>query len=211
VPVELWPALLPRSLPHLRQLLARLHWHDHVHLDVVGPPYGRSNLQPDQLKHLRGLRHVSLHLMVRRPEDFFPLPKWVHQVIVHREATQVWTRLAKKRGRAELLFALGPRDRLSELSRLHPRPRTIVVMGVQPGAQGQPPAANTLARVRRLTAEGYACMVDGSASLTRLPSLYAAGARGFVEGSRLVQAKNPEAAEALFRVQLHALASIHGA
>lgn len=208
---ELWPALLPHDLPHLRQLLSRLHWRDHIHLDVVGPPYGRRNLSPADLKHLRGLRHVSLHLMVRQPMEYFPLSAWVDQVIVQREAMADWPQLNLKKGRVQLSFALAPKDRLSLVEHLNPRPKTVVVMGVQPGAQGRRPAANTLARVRRIRAKSFDCMVDGSVSLTRLPALYAAGARSFVEGSRLVQAKDPQAVEALFRVQLRALASIHGA
>jgi len=211
VAAELWPALLPQNLPHLRQLFARLHWREHIHLDVVGPPYGRSNLLPSDLKKLRGLRHVTLHLMVRRPADFFPLPAWVDEVIVHREAVAAWSDLHVQKGRAKCSFAVSPQDRLSLVEQLTPRPKHAVVMGIQPGVQGRRPATNTLARVRQLHAQGFDCMVDGSVSLTRLPSLYAAGARSFVVGSRIVQAKDPQATEALFHVQLRALASIHGA
>ena len=110
--------------------------------------------------------------MVRQPMEYFLCQRGSTR-IVQREAIADWPQLNLKRSGG---CPLPSRQRPPESGGApQPSSKTVVVMGVQPGAQ----VADQLRlrwHGRQLHAQGFDCTVDGSVSLT-IARLYAAGAR----------------------------------
>lgn len=214
--MELVPAILETSAAGIQaklDALARLPHVKLVQLDVADATLTRQSLWhgPADLPHLRWEGQLELHLMQVAP----PLEEWladsrVSRCVVHAESSHPDRYLAAIRaaGRAAGL-ALNPGTAVEHAARYLAAADYVLLMTVEPGAQGQSFHHDVLpkaAALKRLEPD-LQVYVDGGVRPETLGQVLAAGCDGAAVGSYLWHTEDPavawkrlEVAAAGFRV-----------
>lgn len=198
------PAIIPRSLEHLRETVARLPFARSLQIDLVDGrfvpdvswPYNGGD--PEDARSLLSDREVEMDLMVERPEAAARL--WlelgVARIVFHLEAILNWDEISKLKQDFEFKLGIAlNNDTL--LEKLYPHIEKIdyvQLMGIKEiGRQGQPFDERVVARAREMKTlyPNMEVSVDGSVNEKTLPLLSAAGVDRFVAGSALLSANAP--------------------
>lgn len=207
--MEIIPAILtdnPEELVRLAHIFERAGV-TRVHLDICDGKFvpTRTITGHEELHRFTSSLRWDVHLMVQEPDK--RVDQWhqcdcVDRFIVHVEATHDMAMLAEHaHGHGQELWAAINPD--TSLEKLHEAQGIdgICVMGVTPGAQGQPFQALTVDRIRQLSTDNgkLPLMVDGGITLITAPQCVAAGASLLVSGSFIV--KSPDPAKAIAELQ----------
>lgn len=214
--MELVPAILETSAAGIQaklDVVSRLPHVRLVQLDIADATLTRQSLwhQPEDLPRLNWGGQIELHLMQAAP----PIAAWladrrVSRCVVHAESSHPDRFLAaiKAAGRAAGL-ALNPSTTVEEASRYFPGADYVLLMTVEPGAQGQsfhPDVLPKVAAIKQLEPD-LRVYVDGGVRPETLGQVAAAGCDGAAVGSYLWHTEDPaiawkrlEAAAAGFRV-----------
>ncbi len=192
--MELIPAILETSAAGIQAKLDALSHLPHVRLaqiDVADASITKQSLwhQPEELRHLRWAGQLELHLMQMSP----PLAAWlidsrVVRCVVHAEASHPDRLLAAVRaaGRAAGL-AMNPPTTVEQAARYLPGADYVLLMTVEPGAQGQsfhPEALSKATAIRQLEPD-IQIYVDGGVRPETIGGIIAAGCDGAAVGSYL--------------------------
>jgi ribulose-phosphate 3-epimerase len=214
---EIIPAVIPTSLEHLRESLAKLKGKaPSCQIDLVDGLYAGEPSWPfsasgpgSMAADLRTLQPISLEfdLMVR---DHMPLvPHLVEagaaRIVFHfHDHGDLAAAIASVPSGIDVGIALRNDDPVEGLAPYAGSIAFVQCMGIRTiGVQGQPFDERVLAQIRavRMLYPGLPVSVDGGVSLFTLPILKDAGATRFVAGSSILKASDPlRAYEELFRI-----------
>jgi ribulose-phosphate 3-epimerase len=173
---------------------------DVFHLDVMDGTFTkeRSWFDPRSLRKHGNIPKLELHLMVNEPLEhlstFHGLP--VVRAIVHHETLKnAHTTLThiKLRG-LEAGLAFNPETAIDVAQELCDVMDEVLVMGVKPGASGQPFLGDSvMSRIKRLRSlcPNLTIGVDGGVSLENIQLLRQAGATRFVASSAIFGNPHP--------------------
>lgn len=192
--IRIIPAIIPRSLAHLRESIERLRGvASEIQIDIVDDA-----ITPDSLPTT-----VPYELDLMVADLPAALPSWLAQkpksVVLHIESfvndTDVARaiELVRKSGSKAILASLNDTP-LARLRALVPQCDGVQCMGIaEIGRQGNPFDERVLLRVRRIR-EAYPALsisVDGSVNKDTILPLKAAGADRFVVGSGIFNTDDP--------------------
>jgi ribulose-phosphate 3-epimerase len=208
--VELIPALIAANVEEFHRKLTRVaglgEW---LHVDFVDGEFaGSATVTPEELAGIPFRSRLEIHLMVADPADWVGrlAPLQPGRVFTPVESTRPVADLAHAvHGLgAEFGLAINPATPIETLARELDSCDRALVLGVQPGRQGQrfrPETTERVARVRRSAAAPIE--VDGGVGAKVIAPLVAAGATSFALGSYLQDSSEPRSAyERLARVAL---------
>ncbi|MCX6797025.1 MAG: hypothetical protein NTX98_00910 [Candidatus Doudnabacteria bacterium] len=138
------------------------------------------------------------HLMVKEPKDFFDYQICGFKIVlIHTEAysgeTEVFDAIAKIRAlKLEPGLCLNPQTPVEFLKKFEGKVSQFLLLGVNPGLQGQVFMPETLERIKilRKLIPDAKIEVDGGINETNIKSIANAGADLLVVGSALVKAPN---------------------
>lgn len=206
-PSTIIPAIIPRSLPHLRDMLERIRpCASAVQIDIIDGifapeaswPY-REGGSPEEVAELTKDFVVEVDLMVSRPEEVLEAWRGVSRIVVHLESTERMEDILAHRATAgyELGLAFDDDTPRAALEPYIQRVDFIQCMGIdQVGTQGEPFEPQVLKNIRALRAQfpDLFISVDGSVNRETIRALRAAGASRFVVGSAIFGAEDACAA-----------------
>lgn len=190
---EIVPAILTQSEIEVSQRISQLAGLTHrIHIDIMdGIFVPDETIKIESLLNLDSILEIELHLMVVHPERYLDMAQksMVRHVIVHVEAMQEPRSVLHEisaRGMKRCL-AVSPETQLEKLFAVADTAEQITVMGVNPGASGQPMLPQTIDRIREVK-KYYSHIpieVDGGVNVTNLHRLSEAGADLFAMNSAL--------------------------
>ena len=200
---EIIPAILTADPADLKTKLGKLegltNW---VSIDIAdGKFVANKTLAVSDLAGIQTSLSLEIHLMVNEPEKYFDdcqkakAKRVVFQLEAAAKADQV---LAKAK---EFDFAIGialkPATALIEVSPYLDRIDAVLLLGVDPGWQGQEFIPQTLERIQRLKkmAAKVKIEVDGGINADNIKQVAQAGADILVVGSAIV--KQPDFGRAI--------------
>lgn len=211
--IEIIPAILTDNPVVLQTQLSNLIGHTSwVHFDIIDDTLVPGKTVPI---HLLGAvpKELSLevHLMVAQPERYFELCAIIgaKRVIVHTAAVNdmaALQTLAQKHG-FELVVAVDPAEKVEDVMLTLAQAKTVQLMSVTPGAQGQAFIPETLDRIRMLHAAlpKTEIAIDGGITLANVSEVVAAGAQRLVVGSAIIGGDDPATALQAFQGKATAL------
>lgn len=193
------PALLTQDPADLKEKLEMLKGHTNwVHIDIMDGSFvpGRT-VTLFELGEASEFFNLEIHLMVEDPFKYFEDCSGIgaKRVIFHREAIR-----AKEPMLSELDshtfqkgIALNKTTSLQLVSAYAQKISSILLMGIDPGAQGRPFDTAVLPKVKKVK-ELYShllCGVDGGIGKENIQSVFSSGADYVVVGSEIMQAERP--------------------
>lgn len=215
-PVDIIPALLPKSREEFAALAARVEpFAKTVQLDVVDGVFNDNAswpyTAPGIAEDISGFRLPALEkifwevdLMAQEPREIGLsfIRAGASRVIAHVEAFQDADAArgvleAWQQAGAQALIALSLDTPIARIEELFYDAQGVQVMGIaEIGAQGRPFDERALARVRELRARFPEALisVDGGVTVERAAELRRAGADRLVVGSAIMKANDPQAA-----------------
>lgn len=203
--IAIVPAILEATRSGLEEKIRRLETHFALaQLDVCDGKFVSSKTlsDPSILDGIKTSIEFEVHLMVRHPEAV--LLKWmkvakVVRVIAHLEAMEHFDEwlFAQDQTQKELGLAVNLDTRLSDARPYFQDIDLLLLMGVQPGAQGRsmdPAVIDRVAQVREIRDQqfqnAFTIAVDGGVNDGTAPELIRAGADVLNVGSYLFQQKS---------------------
>ena len=193
------PAILTRDPADLRQKLELFSGHTKwMHIDIMD-----GTLVPGRTVNLFELGEASkffnleVHLMVADPFKYFEDCSGIgaKRVIFHGEAVGAKEPMLSELDSYEFQkgIALNKATSLDLVAPYSKKISSILLMGIEPGAQGRPFDPVVLAKVKKVK-EMYPtllCGVDGGIGKENVQSVLASGADYVVVGSAIMQAQDP--------------------
>lgn len=192
------PAILTDDLDVLRvQLTQAGEWTDRVHVDIGdGHFIRRRTITIQDVLDLDPPTGVDFHLMVTQPARLLGIAcqRPVDAAIAHVENLSPAAVAQLMSESHRLILAVNPTSNLSLLA--NSKCLRWLVMGVIPGAQGNPYIPETPGRIRRLRklCPQAQIGVDGGMDRTTIPAAVQAGATEIVVGHAIWQATDPSRA-----------------
>lgn len=190
------PAILTNDVEELRGKLALLKgeslW---VHVDIMdGRFVSRVSLPLEAIEEFKGRFSFEIHLMVADPAKYFDACQAIgaERVVWHCEAVGDMDEMLKvARGYSfEVGVALRPETAASVVEPFLPRLDSVLFLGVEPGAQGNPFIPEVLEKARLLRGRTIVG-VDGGVSMENLREVFYAGADYAVVGSAIWNTADP--------------------
>lgn len=213
--IEIIPSLLVESAAEFERRL-RLVEHDckTVHVDILdGSMFGHTSWHDVRaIAAMRTNVRYELHLMVENPlpivEAWHEHVKGTIRAIIHAEISRPFGSVlehVKDFLKLETGIALNPETPLRDVESVLHHIDVLLLMGVHPGASGQPFVGDYLfekIRAARNHRADLAIELDGGVTFDRAPSLVAAGATRLCAASAIFA--DPDPAAALKRLREHA-------
>ena len=181
-----------------------------VHIDIMDghnvPNFAMSFDVIEQLKQSFPDLTVDAHFMTENPENYVERSKrsgvdWM--IFDYRETDAPKELLRKIRAVGMLAgIVLNPESEIKELEELLPFCDVVLVMGVKPGASGQPflpetlHKISTLAKLRSVKGEKFLIVVDGGINYENAHQCINCGADGLVLGALAIFNQDIAIAEA---------------
>ncbi len=200
---EVLPAILETSFEYVRQKVdAVAPFVDRVQLDIADGQFVPTTTWNDY-RDLHLIEHpidIDLHLMVEKPEQW--VQQWrdnsIFRYTFHFEATYDLRRtvsIITETGK-EIGVALNPDTEVEVVYDILDIVDLVLIMGVEPGLQGQEFIPRTVEKVRTLREHNpkIAIGVDGHVDALTAPALVEAGANVLMSGSYIFQHDNIEEA-----------------
>lgn len=190
------PAILTNDVEELRGKFALLKGESEwVHVDIMdGRFVPRVSLPLEALKEFEGQFSFEIHLMVADPANYFDACREIgaERVVWHCEAVQNMDETLKTAERYpfERGVALRPETSESVVERFLPWVDFALLLGVEPGAQGNPFAPEVLEKARLLRGKTI-IGVDGGVSVENLRDVFLSGADYAVVGSAIWKSGKP--------------------
>lgn len=208
--VKIIPAIIPQSLTHLSEMLARVESFTHeVQLDIVDGvfapvaswPYTENTPVPQGLSACIKNFDVELDLMVHEPEQVLEsyLRAGVKRVVIHLESTKNINRIIALKDiyDFELGFSINNDTSIEVLTSVIQYATYVQCMGIKDiGVQGNAFDERVLERIKDLK-KAYPRVlisIDGSVNNQTIVRLYKAGVERFVSGSAILGHHNPHEA-----------------
>ncbi|MDO8474317.1 MAG: orotidine 5'-phosphate decarboxylase / HUMPS family protein [bacterium] len=196
------PAILTQDPKELKEKLELFQGHTKwMHIDIMD-----GTLVPGRTMNLFELGEASkffnleIHLMVEDPFKYFEdcAGLGAKRVIFHQEAIRAKEPMLSALDSHEFQkgIALNKVTSPELISSYGKKISSILLMGIEPGAQGRPFDSVVLARVKKMK-EMYPsvlCGVDGGIGKDNIQSVFGIGADYAVVGSEIMQAEDPIAA-----------------
>ncbi len=193
------PAILTSDPADLRQKLELFQGHTNwLHIDIMD-----GTLVPGRTVNLFELGEASqffnleIHLMVEDAFKYFEdcAGLGVKRVVFHQEAVKEQEPMLSELDSYEFQkgIALNKTTSPEFVSSYGKKVSSILLMGIEPGAQGRPFDPAVLAKVRSVK-EIYPdllCGVDGGIGKENIQSVFASGVDYVAVGSDIMRAKNP--------------------
>lgn len=213
---EIVPAILTDKLETLIATVEKLRGKsDWLQIDITdGQFVETTTIRVDQLVQLAPLPFkLDLHLMVNDPASILPscVVAKAQRIFFQLETTDDPLHLIdhiKTHGIAAGI-ALSPSTPIDELKPYIASCAAVLLLGVEPGRQGQTFLPQTLDKIRQLKQQWptVPVAVDGGINSSTLPSIIEAGADIVIVGSAISQAEDPAAALAQLEGQM---TQLHG-
>lgn len=193
------PAILALDLADLRQKLELFHGHSSwMHIDIMdGTLVPGRTVNLSELGEASKLFNLEIHLMVADPFKYFEDCSGIgaKRVIFHREAMQGQEPMLSKLDSHEFQkgIALSKAIPLELVAGYGKKISSILLMSIDPGAQGRPFDETVLLRIKKAK-EMYPdllCGVDGGIGKDTVQSVFASGADYAVVGSEIMRAQDP--------------------
>ena len=200
------PAIIPKSLSHLQESLAKINYTKNVQIDVVDGEFVNSISWPYEPKgsvseasDLVSKYEVEVDLMVNEPvvAGLSWLKAGARALVFHIEGISSMDEVVALRKNKTFRLGLSLNNNTS-LEAIYPYISMvdfIQVMGISEiGSQGQPFDIRALERIASLHAlyPELVISVDGSVNKESILELKKAGASNFVVGSAIMNARDPE-------------------
>ncbi len=208
---QIIPAIIPESLEHLTQTLARIAGFTHdVQIDIVDGefvpftswPYAPKGTIAD-IEKLTDNFIVEVDLMVMEPEKVIEkyAKAGARRIVLHLESVHTIDHIVSLRDTYgfELGLSIANDTDIRALTTVIEYADYVQLMGIgQIGTQGQPFDTRVLARIAELLAQhpALSISIDGSVNGETLPLLKSAGAERFVVGSAILDADDASSAYA---------------
>lgn len=181
-----------------------------LHIDVMDGKFVPQETwaPPDRVRDILGDTPFEVHLMVADPEHsaIVWLATGAVRVIVHAESTTRESMICRSAEHdcSRLSLAVNPETPINSLGDLINEYPSVMVMGVTPGASGQPFQTVAIEKIRELKRlkPDLEIAVDGGMSPETVRSVVEAGASRIISGSALTGSPDPESALAAFRQAL---------
>src|SRR3989339_652008 len=195
--IEIIPAILEPTLEAIQEKVQRIQpYTQRVQLDVMDGAFvpNQSFCQPAPLAELD--IQIEVHLMIEKPSLFisqWALPN-VFRLIVHYEAMgNVANEIALLRQTGkEVAIALNPETSTYEIKEHLPDIDMVLIMGVEPGFQGQAFQRDVLEKVKEIKKwePTMKVAVDGGVTIENARYIMAAGTDVLVVGSAIWKSDN---------------------
>jgi len=197
---EIIPAILTNSFSDLKNKLAQIkNFSDWVQIDIMDGNFVK-NISVDilNLKKIRFLKNLEIHLMVLNPEKYFVVCKALKakRVIFHFEAVKNISKILKemKKYSFEKGIALNPKTNVEKIKPFLNQLDVVLLLGVNPGFQGQkfkPVVLGKIKKIRKIS-DKIKIGVDGGIRLENIKKIVKAGADYLIVGSYLFKSGNIE-------------------
>lgn len=193
------PAILTQDPADLRQKLELLRGHSKwLHIDIMdGTLVPKSTVNLFELKEASKFFNLEIHLMVEDPFKYFEDCSGIgaKRVIFHGEAVQATEPIFSKLDSYEFQkgIVLNRETSLELVSAYAQKISSIVLMSIEPGAQGRPFDVAVLSKARKAK-EMYPHLmlgVDGGIGKENIQSVFASGVDYAIVGSEIIRAENP--------------------
>lgn len=195
------PAILTQDPADLKEKLEMLKGHTNwVHIDIMDGSFvpGRT-VNLFELGEASEFFNLEIHLMVEAPFKYFEDCKEVgaKRVVFHAEAVENIPAFLEKAKSFEFQksVALGPnlaKLSLEKLSLAKFGLSGVLLMGIEPGAQGREFISSVLEKIQDVRGRtSYVVGVDGGVRKGNIKEVFRAGADYAVVGSEIVQAEHP--------------------
>lgn len=196
------PAILTADPAELREGLETLKeqtkW---AHIDIMdGAFVSNTSVSLFQLGEASQFFHMEIHLMVENPEKYFEDCKaaGAKRVIFHLEAAEEPEAVLKKMEECgfQKEIALNPSTPVSKIAPYLEKLDAVLVMGVNPGFQGQEFIADVLEKIPevRQLKQDILIGLDGGINAENIKSAFEAGADYVCAGSAVMKSPDPAAA-----------------
>lgn len=209
--MQILPAILARNEAEFITKLERVRSLGlSLHIDVMDGVFVPQTTwaPPDRVRDLLVGIPFEAHLMVHDPEHAVPvwLATGAERVIFHAEASPREQLICKATGEdcAKLCLAINPETPISEIVPFLDLYQHIMIMGVTPGASGQPFNPEVLAKMEEIARlrPAITLSIDGGMSPTTCKSAQQSGATRLIAGSSLTDSPDPTSALSAFRIAL---------
>jgi len=199
MPDEIIPAILSKIIPDFLSDLAKITgsktlgsgW---IHVDLMDNILVPNlSIRPTDMAGADfGNLRKEVHLMVKEPDEWITQTSKLgfERIIIHVEADNVLENitLIKKTG-AQAVLAINPPTPVSDLEKYAKDLDGILVMGVNPGFQGQSFIPETLNKIKEIRSKGWLLKieVDGAVKDWNAKDIIASGADILILGSFLIK------------------------
>lgn len=193
------PALLTQDPADLQQKLELFHGHSNwMHVDIMD-----GTLVPGRTVNLFELGeackffNLEIHLMVEDPFKYFEDCSGIgaKRVIFHTEAVRAQEPMLSELDSHTFQkgIALNKTTSLELVSAYVSKISSILLMGVEPGAQGRPFDSAVLQKIKKAKEmfPHLLCGVDGGIGKENIQSVFSSGADYVAVGSEIMQAEDP--------------------
>jgi ribulose-phosphate 3-epimerase len=186
-------------------IIERISGVERIHVDFADGKFVQSEtVKASELEGLNPAFQYEAHLMVGEPTDFLDYQiAGFKTAIIHYEAFSSeeaidQAAVAIKKLGMQPAVAINPNTPVSVLRYFGDTISNFLVMGVIPGAQGNPFVPETVSRVAELRAllPHVTIEVDGGINFSNAKEIMEAGADLLVVGSAIVKAASPQDAYA---------------
>lgn len=199
---EIIPAILSKNIEDFNRDLDKLKnsrnlssgW---VHIDFMDNQLApNQSILPEDLQNIDfGNLKKEAHLMVKNPARWIIklLDLGFERIIIHLEAAGNIAEYIKLIKNAEVVLAINPETPIERLSEFIPTIDRVLVMGVNPGFQGQLFIPETVDKVKKIKSQNWGAKieVDGAVKDWNAKSIALSGADTLISGSYLIQG-NPD-------------------
>lgn len=212
MPEEIIPAILSKTVEDFQNDLNKLlnsknlnsGW---VHVDLMDNILAPNlSIKPDDLFGIDfKLLKKEVHLMVNEPEEWIKkmIKLGFARIIIHVEAEgdiAGYISLIRESG-AKAVLAINPPTSATKLTPFGEMVDAILVMGVNPGFQGQSFIPETLNKIKEIKSKGWPVKieVDGAVKDWNARDIVESGADTIILGSFLIQGNPDQNLAALMR------------
>ena len=198
--MKIIPAILTNKIKDLEDKLKKLSGLvDLIQIDIIdGNFINNKTIGLKDLKKIKLLKNFKLeaHLMVKNPEKYFEdcQKLGIKRVIFHIEAVKNLKEILEtaNKFKFEIGVALNPKTNIEKIKPYLNRLNLILLMGVNPGFQGQkfiPSVLNKIKTIKKV-APKIKIEVDGGINENNIKKVAYAGADYLIIGSSLWKSEN---------------------
>ncbi len=190
------PAILTDNPEDLRKKLGFLRGQSEwVHIDIMDETFvPRASVPIDALKEFSGQFLFEAHLMVADPVKYFGAcaAAGVHRLVFHLEAADDPSNTLEAMGAYGFQrgIAMNPATPVSAIAPYLALADSVLLLGVEPGAQGNPFIPEVLQKAIALKGQ-TTIGVDGGVGKENILKVFTAGADYAVVGSAIWQSEHP--------------------